>query len=139
MHPAQMFMAQRLRTTESNFSAAAARVLRIDDLAELMRASHVSVPPELRGVVRSLSGHRTLRAAITRRAQELVAKDLADFKGMKAKEGQSKEDFLAELNREYGKLRHETWAPLRGHEPTVLSNAFRQAEQLIAQHMRAMR
>lgn len=137
LNPAQLFLAQRMRTAESNFSAAAARAERIDDLAELMRTAQVTVPIELRGVIRGMPGYRRLKSVITRRAHDLVQKDLNALKAMKPTEGQSSEDFVADVRRAFGKLQHERWLPLRGNEPSVLTNACREAEAIIATHMRA--
>jgi len=137
LNPAQLFLAQRMRSAESNFTAAATRAERIDDLAELMRAAQVTVPVELRGVIRGTPGYRRLKSVITRRARDLVQKDLDRLKTMSPTEGQSREDFVADVRRAFGKLQHERWLPLRGNEPLILTNACRDAESIIAIHMRA--
>lgn len=139
MNPVQLFLAHRLRTAESNFDAAATRAERIDDLADLMRAAQVTVSVELRGVIRGTPGYRRLKSVINRRARDLVQKDLDALKAMRPSEGQSREDFIADVRRAFGELKHDRWLPLRGNEPLVLTNACREAETIIATHMRASR
>lgn len=136
MNANNLFLAQRLRTAESNISAAISRVGRVKTLAELMSARHVSLPAELRSVIRSQSSFRKLQAEVTARARHLVDLDMAYLKSLKPEDGQSKEEFLKSLRHAYGVIRADKWRHLQGHEPLVLTQACQQAEQLLAERTR---
>ena len=139
MDPTQLFIAQRLRSVESSINAAAARAPLINNLAELMRSGNISVPPELRAVVRGLPCYRNMNQAIAKRARQLVDKDLAELRARLPAEGQTHDAFIADLQRAYGKLQIERWSPLRGHHPQVLTHAYRSGVEIISDHKRNKR
>lgn len=137
MNPSQLFLAQRVRSAESQITAALARVTRVSTLAELISASHVVIPAELRSVIRGHPSYRRLKTEVTRRAQHLVNQDLDYLKAMTPDAEQAKDDFLKQLRHAYGAIRANKWRHLQGHEPLVLTQACRQAELLLADRTKA--
>lgn len=127
-NPTDFFIHQQLRQIESRISLAIQRVPHAKTLAELNSHRMVTIPSYLRTQVRSLS---RLKDLLTKRSEEIVAAQLEHLAGIQPQPGQSLDDYAAALRSEYGNLRMRHWCSLQGHEPRVLQQATRNAEQII--------
>lgn len=127
-NPTDFFIHQQLRQIESRITSAIQRVPHAKTLAELNSHRMISVPSYLRMQVRSLS---RLRDVLTKRSEEIVDAQLKNLAGIQPQPGQSLDEYAAALRSEYGNLRMRHWSCLQGHEPRVLQQATRSAEQII--------
>lgn len=127
-NPTDFFIHQQLRQIESSISSAAQRIPHAKTLAELNSHRMITIPSYLRTQVRSLN---RLKDLLTKRSEEIVAAQLEHLAGTQPQPGQSLDDYSAALRSEYGNLRMHHWCSLQGHEPRVLQQATRNAEQII--------
>lgn len=126
--PTDFFIQQQLRQIESRISSAAQRVPHAKTLAELNSHRMITIPSYLRTQVRSLN---RLKDLLTKRSEEIVAEQLKHLAGIQPQPGQSLDEYAAALRSTYGNLRMRHWCSLQGHEPRVLQQATRNAEQII--------
>lgn len=127
-NPTDFFIHQQLRQIESRITSAIQRVPHAKTLAELNSHRMVTIPSYLRTQVRSLN---RLKDLLTKRSEEIVAAQLEHLAGIQPQPGQSLAEYAAALRSTYGNLRMRHWCSLQGHEPRVLQQATRNAEQII--------
>lgn len=72
MNQQMMWINQQQRRVESEASGNQARVRHCRSMSDVVRLSHVSIPPEIRFLKRSIPGLRSLQTAVEARLTELV-------------------------------------------------------------------
>lgn len=133
MSASNLFLRQRLATCHANLTEASHRLARVNTLADLKLARQVSIPAELRAVIRSDSTYRRFAGLCTQKAQELGKDLLIPLSQLVQVQGEPADVFLARSTAEAGKV-IRTLGFLAGDEPQVHAQLLREVARLQSQH-----
>ncbi|GBG14441.1 molybdenum cofactor guanylyltransferase [Novimethylophilus kurashikiensis] len=118
----QEWMRQQLAKVEGNCHSAQGRIAAARTMREVVQAMQISVPPELRSVIRSQPGMRALTAAAERRLTELLEAQLEEAR--KAESTEAAKGIL-------GRRRAQDWPYLRGTYAHIYRKADMEARRLL--------
>ncbi|MEX3984270.1 hypothetical protein AB4Y45_35525 [Paraburkholderia sp. EG287A] len=106
---------------EGDCQAASMRIHRSREMRDVVRATEISIRPELRAVSRTLPGYRRMHAAAERRLEELLKEQLDALKAAP----------LAEAEALYLRYRQKDWQALRGAYATLYRRGEIQGQRLL--------
>jgi hypothetical protein len=89
---------------EADCQAAEMRIRGATSMSEVVRNTHVSVPPELRGVRNGYPGYRRMTSAAERRLEALLQEHLTTLKTGSLEEAEAR----------FARYQHHEWQALRG-------------------------
>lgn len=117
----QMHLHQLEQRFEADCSAAESRILRARTMAEVVRATEVSVRPELRAMSRHYPGYRRMKSTAERRLEQLLKEQLEAMKALP----------LAEAEALFSRYRRQDWQSLRGTYASLYQRGDRAGQRLL--------
>lgn len=122
MNQTQQWLAIQTARLDSQLSLASQQVARAQTMADVVRASRVSIPVELRGIRNSLPGVRRLNSDVSRRLEVLLHEQLEQLKACESV------DACKNLRGQY--LSRE-WQSLRGEHAALYTQADRLSHEIL--------
>lgn len=122
MNQTQQWLHIQTSRLESQVASATQQIARATTMEAVIRASHVSIPVELRGIRNSLPSVRRLNSDVTRRLQVLLDAQL------KSLEACSTADECKNLR---GRYMSQDWQSLRGLHGNLYNQADRQSHAIL--------
>jgi hypothetical protein len=109
------------RRLDSECSTAVTRILHARTMADVVRATSVTIPPEIRAVARVQPSYRRMHATADQRLERLLTEQLAALKAAS----------LAEAEELHAGYRRKDWQALRGAYATLYRRAEAEAQRLL--------
>jgi hypothetical protein len=117
----QMYLHMLERRLDGECQSAQMRVRRATTMAEVVRATSISVPPELRALRNNYPSYRQLKNAAERKLEELLDEQLKALK----------DGTLEQARQLFAGYQHREWQSLRGTYATLYRRGEIEARRIL--------